>query len=217
LQALGNDIVDLDAPGNPGRSRDSRFLERVFTAEERCLIERAGRPDALVWGLWAAKEAAYKAVSREDPAVCAIPRRYPVSLEGGDVPGAPVRLAGSVLTPRGSLALAVEVTDQWVHALAAPAHRLGSLCSGVERPGDADDPPEYGRRRLIEAVSRLAGCRTGELDIVRGGQGTSAPCLLFRGELLAAAISLSHDGRFTAFAFDLAALWPSFWALSAKS
>ncbi|MBE0557548.1 MAG: 4'-phosphopantetheinyl transferase superfamily protein, partial [Proteobacteria bacterium] len=67
MPGVGNDVVDLNEPDNRGKSGDDRFLGRVFTAEERELIARAAAPNTLLWSLWAAKEAAYKAVSGDDP------------------------------------------------------------------------------------------------------------------------------------------------------
>lgn len=61
---VGNDVVDLTAPRAAGRAADRRFVERVFTAEERDAIARAADPDLALWHGWAAKEAAYKVVSR---------------------------------------------------------------------------------------------------------------------------------------------------------
>ncbi len=67
MRGVGNDVVDLKEPDNRGKSGDERFLARVFTAQERELIAQAAAPDTLLWSFWAAKEAAYKAVSGGDP------------------------------------------------------------------------------------------------------------------------------------------------------
>jgi phosphopantetheine--protein transferase-like protein len=207
---VGNDIVDLAAPGNLGKSGDGRFCRRVFTAEERALIAGAARPDALLWALWAAKEAAYKAVSRGDPAVCSIPRQYRAVLETGNASGTAACLAGKVIIPRGELALRVAVTADWVHALAAGSEAaLDRLCRGVEGLDVAGDPSAFVREVLLRGISRFLGCAAGDLSIVKDPGGHGAPGVLFRGRLLAAEVSLSHDGRFAAFAFDPATLIPA--------
>ena len=84
MPPVGNDIVDLKEPDNCGKSGDDRFLGRVFTPEERDRIVAAACPDQLLWAFWAAKEAAYKAVSRDDPSICSTPRRYGVALDDQD-------------------------------------------------------------------------------------------------------------------------------------
>ena len=42
---IGNDIVDLAEPGVAGKERDRRFVDRVFTPDERARILGCGRAD----------------------------------------------------------------------------------------------------------------------------------------------------------------------------
>jgi phosphopantetheine--protein transferase-like protein len=213
LPGVGNDVVDLKDPENIGKSRDDRFLGRVFTAGERELIASVPSPDTLLWSLWAAKEAAYKAVSSADPAVCSIPHRYRVVLEAEDATRKIVRLAGKVITPRGELVLEVAVSADWVHALAAGAEEaLKRLCRRVKRlegRKGAVNPSAFVRGALLREIARRLDCPVGDLSVVKNPDGLGAPRVLFRGDLLAAEVSLSHDGRFVAFAFDPATLIPA--------
>jgi phosphopantetheinyl transferase (holo-ACP synthase) len=203
LPPVGNDIVDLTAPGNLGKGRDGRLCNRVLTLEERVLIDRTGRPDTLLWALWAAKEAAYKAISRDDPAVCSIPRQYRVFLGARQAVGTAASLAGKVITPRGELALRVELTADWVHALAAGSETaLDRICRCVEGLEGGIDPSAFVRVGLLREIARFLDCATGDLSVVKDTVGPGAPGLLLRGRLLAVEVSLSHDGRFAAFAFD---------------
>lgn len=64
---MGVDVVDRTQLRAEGRSRDERFLDRVFTETERERIDRSPDPDLEVWILWAAKEAAFKVVSKLEP------------------------------------------------------------------------------------------------------------------------------------------------------
>lgn len=206
MPPVGNDIVDLAAPGNPGKSGDARFCGRVFTAEERDLLAGAARPDALLWALWAAKEAAYKAVSRDDPAVCSIPRQYRVEINGINGDSA-LFITGKVITPRGELALRILLTADWVHALAAESEAaLDRLCGCVEDLDGAGDPSAFVRGGLLREIAHLLGFAAGDLSVVKDPDGPGAPGVLFRGRPLATEVSLSHDGRFAAFAFDPATL-----------
>lgn len=213
LPGVGNDVVDLKDPENIGKSRDDRFLDRVFTAGERELIASDPSTDTLLWSLWAAKEAAYKAVSSADPTVRSIPRRYRVVLDARDATRKIVRLAGKVITPRGELVLEVAVSADWVHALAAGAEEtLNRLCRLVQRlegGKGAADPSAFVRGALLGEIARRLDCPVGDLSVVKNQDGLGAPRVLFRGELLAAEVSLSHDGRFAAFAFDPATLIPA--------
>jgi hypothetical protein len=216
LPPVGNDVVDLAAPGNPGKSGDDRFCGRVFTAEERALISGAPQPDALLWALWAAKEAAYKAISRGDPAVCSIPRQYRIEINGdsalfishGKINRAlSPFITGRVITPAGELALRIALTANWVHALAAGSETvLDRLCRRVEALNGAGDPSAIVRKGLLREVARHLCCPVGDLSVIKDSGGSGAPGVLFRSRPLAVEVSFSHDGRFTAFAFDPATL-----------
>jgi phosphopantetheinyl transferase (holo-ACP synthase) len=221
LQPVGNDVVDLGLPENRDRSKDRRFLERVFTREEQEGIARAACPDTLLWALWAAKEAAFKAVGRADPAVGSVPRRYPVLLDGraGDCPAAgtgaagdetenPVdSLSGMVHTLHGALPVHVLLTGDWVHALAAGTKgALARLIHQVDRldePGAETDPSRAVRARLARRIADRWGCRVEAIEVRKNPRNPDAPCLFLHGRELPVAVSLSHDGRFTAFALDL--------------
>jgi phosphopantetheine--protein transferase-like protein len=221
LPPVGNDVVDLKDPENIGKSRDDRFLCRVFTAGERELIASVSSPDTLLWSLWAAKEAAYKTVSSTDPAVCSIPRRYHVVLETENSAGKAVRVAGKVITPRGEVALEVAVSAEWVHALAAGAEEtLKRLCHRVKRLEEgkgAVNPSAFVRGVLLREIARRLDCPVGDLSVVKNPDVPDVPRVLFRGRLLAAEVSLSHDGRFAAFAFDSVTQIPADCAGRAKS
>jgi phosphopantetheine--protein transferase-like protein len=217
LPPVGNDIVDLGDMENRGKNRDKRFLDRVLTTEEQLLLSAAARPEALLWSLWAAKEAAYKAVNRDDPEVCSIPRRYRVFLNDG-----------RVVTPRGEVALRVIVTDDYVHALAAGSEAcLEGMVQRVDNFGDSIlnstrikytvpeiivpeiiDPSAFVRVQLLGEIARCLHCPVDDLEIGKAPVGSGAPRVFLRGSPLAAEISLSHDGRFTAFAFDLSPAIP---------
>jgi hypothetical protein len=268
LPGVGNDVVDLKDPENQGKSGDERFLARVFTFEEREQIAQAAAPDTLLWSFWAAKEAAYKAVSGGDPPVCSIPRRYPVhietsalfgnrdplarwtffdpapprsaaktelALERSDTVFAPASLRGQgspknlqcalpgsdfqgshlggkagglltgwVVTPLGEMALRITVTDDYVHAIAAgfDADVIGIFqrVDRMEDGGNPGDPSVFVRGQLLAEISRRLDCSIDELTVRNDPSGSGAP-RVFRGDRpLSLEISLSHDGRFTAFA-----------------
>ena len=61
---VGNDIVDLGHPRCSGKSTDLRFLNRIFHSSEASRILSEEDPDRALWLHWAAKEAAFKVVSK---------------------------------------------------------------------------------------------------------------------------------------------------------
>jgi 4'-phosphopantetheinyl transferase EntD len=80
---IGNDLVDLRAREAAGKSGDARFVARVFTAREAELIASSPSPDAVLWMLWAAKEAAYKVAKKLRPDVIFAHSRYEVIPDDG--------------------------------------------------------------------------------------------------------------------------------------
>jgi phosphopantetheine--protein transferase-like protein len=235
LPPVGNDIVDLKEPDNCGKSGDDRFIGRVFIPEERDRIVGAACPDKLLWAFWAAKEAAYKAVSRDDPSIRSTPRRYSVALDDRNVNCRKSRvedsagriafddqnagktidagtrsescLTGRVITPGGVAALRVIVTDEYVHALAVAGDEdLATLVYRVDRidvEKDAGGASAFVRRQLLLEIALRLECPIDDLAIRKERSGSGAPSVFLRGEPLAMEISLSHNGRFTAFAFQL--------------
>jgi len=66
LLRLGNDIVSLKQAGILNKSQHTRFVNRVFTPSEQFSIKNSVNPDITLWTMWAAKEAAYKVVSKKE-------------------------------------------------------------------------------------------------------------------------------------------------------
>jgi phosphopantetheinyl transferase (holo-ACP synthase) len=64
LLLLGNDIIDLNEAGIAGKFHNARFVERVFSHEEKSAISVSENPDLTLWMFWAAKETAYKIISK---------------------------------------------------------------------------------------------------------------------------------------------------------
>lgn len=64
VTAHGNDVVDLARPRCTGKHEDERFLRRVFTPAERGAIRSDARPHDALWRRWAAKEAAFKVITK---------------------------------------------------------------------------------------------------------------------------------------------------------
>jgi phosphopantetheinyl transferase (holo-ACP synthase) len=204
LPPVGNDVVDLKHPENQGKIRDDRFLGRVFTAEERGRIAVAARPETFLWALWAAKEAAFKVISRDDPTVRSTPRKYAILLDegyefrtvnGAGISAGPVVtvgndlsrtsyslkmsdtfLAGRAITPRGELALRIIVTDDYVHALsAATASDLDDIFQRVDRMDVGEDPGDASDFVRRQLLIEIACCLDCPLDELSIGKEPLGP------------------------------------------
>jgi phosphopantetheinyl transferase (holo-ACP synthase) len=188
---IGNDVVDLTQRGTQPGAQHPRFDARVFSERERELIA-SDATQRVRWVLWAAKEAAYKVAKKLDRAVVWAPARFEVSLDSREA-------GGVVRHGEREFALRVEACDAYVHALARGVPSAGSERSGVAEAASADlsgAVREFARAALAVQV----GCSAERLSIAKRGR---IPLLCVDGEPARADLSLSHHGRFVAFACEL--------------
>lgn len=212
---MGNDIVDLKIPEARGKSRDARFLKKALTGPEQCAVARSFFPDRLLWAFWAAKETAFKAASKLDPDIASAPRRYEVDLEEEGAFGPWMnKICGIVRTPNGRVPVRVLFHPEYVHCIGG-CFRSGSLDDMIWEVAPIEDIPgskdihslserESAAARTL-AVSRLSSilrCAPGDIRISHSNGPADArfPVVYRKGQPPRIDISLSHDGRFVAFA-----------------
>lgn len=234
LLLVGNDVVDLDHRNCRGKSDDLRFLDRVLAPAERTLVAAAPDPDHALWLHWAAKEAAFKVVTKllGEPPVF-VHAAFGVEPERGGDRGL-VRYEGQALPWR------VEpVRDRCLHLFAwndrgagggergqavGPAGEPPPIETGIARlDEDADIPRERFSERECAAIhsaasawvriharaalARKAGIAEDRVEIVcdPGPSGRTPPRALVDGRPSAWDVSLSHHGRWLAWALTSAA------------
>jgi len=206
LIIIGNDIVDLTDPGNIGKSRNSRFIRRVFSGAEEEFIATADDPDVLLWALWAAKETAYKIASKINILSVFTPRDYHVVLSPGN--HGPTR-SGMVYSPEGPVIMRVLITLEYVHCIGATLlpglldHVLWDIarfCPAAE--GSGHDPSMAVRRLAGRRLAELLGVSEADIDIrrVMDADKWGPPAPYFEGQSIPFDLSLSHDGAFVAYA-----------------
>jgi phosphopantetheine--protein transferase-like protein len=216
---IGNDIVDLAEPGVAGKEQDRRFMDRVFTPDERARILASAAPTIALWKTWAAKEAAYKIASKIRGKVVFAHRAFEVE------PGTTNTLGHSAKVRFDGLDIRVrwQTARDYVHC-------VGQLIQ--QSAGDASAAPRAPRRIISDIVHhghllygtltaaeqasvhstpsarvRLVARRLFERWELQGAEvlrqwrewGWSPPVVALEGQPLAGFdVSLSHDGRFVA-------------------
>lgn len=145
---IGNDIVDLAEPGVAGKERDRRFMDRVFTPEERERILAAAAPTLALWRTWTAKETAFKIASKLKEGVVFAHRRFEVGPEPPPAPGPAShgRLSDWVSVRFEDLDVRVrwETAVDYVHCIGQLARGEVPVAAGPEAPGRA--------RRLLAGI-----------------------------------------------------------------
>jgi phosphopantetheinyl transferase (holo-ACP synthase) len=217
--SVGNDVVDLDDPETRLDGLHPRWAARVFTAAERAALERAAdEPLAgaspwserhrLHWALWAAKESAYKARKRADAGTVFAPRDFVVKL--APLPREDGVTTGLVIHHGESFTVVVRFDGACLHAVAKELNaaplpvlaRAATVDRGftIQDPTPPSPPPGGGAaRRLASAtIASALGLAPERLRI-----GGRPPALLRDGRATGVCLSLSHHGRFVAFAASL--------------
>ncbi len=189
---IGNDVVDLAHRGVQPGAQHPRFDARVFTESERALIA-SDATQRVRWVLWAAKEAAYKVAKKLDAAVVWAPARFEVSLEA--------RGHGVVQHGARRFALHIEETEDYVHALATDgALRASGERAGVALLGSGEDASAAARAYACQELAARLGLAPAALSVAKRGR---IPVLCVHGAPARADLSLSHHGRFVAYACEL--------------
>jgi len=212
---IGNDIVDLKATSARGRGTDRRLMKKILADAEIRAVQGSRQPDALLWGFWAAKEAAFKVRAKIDPETVFSPRRFRVVLCFLPFRNQSSFSPGRVDTPGGSVAVRIFFDADHVRCIGAatdsgeaadPDRVLHGWGSVVEAKGISSESlreSSAARKMAIRHIARLTGRNAEEMEIARqqNGSGAGAPILYYRGDKEPIDISLSHDERFAAYAF----------------
>jgi phosphopantetheinyl transferase (holo-ACP synthase) len=182
---IGNDVVDLGDPAIEDHHRIERFVARVCADEERPRV----RSKADLWSLFAAKEAAYKALVM-------------LGRDPGFSHRAIVVAADRVLVRWGDYRLALRLTgdDDHVHAVAWDARLPEPVAHASRTP---EPPGDAARALACELTARATGLDVAALRVVRdpspeAWDGFGPPRVERLGAPIGVEVSLSHDGRFVA-------------------
>ncbi len=152
---VGNDVVDLQDPGNQPGAIHSGFDRRVFCASELRSLDATPTDSArhvLRWTYWAAKESTFKLVQQRDESISFRPRSFTVTETG---PGqVDVTFDGSVYV------VTLDITDQRVHAIARSVESDALPLSRVD--GSATVPTAADASKLVRAqAARTIGKHLG--------------------------------------------------------
>ncbi|MFP4573454.1 MAG: 4'-phosphopantetheinyl transferase superfamily protein [Desulfobacterales bacterium] len=207
---VGNDIVDLKTQAAKGKSTDTRFMRKVLTPHEKQAVLHASDPDQYLWALWASKESAYKAVSKSYPQVPAAPKRYPVFLTSK--PSA-ILMNGVVHGPKGIARVRLFLNQEYVHCIGlySCSHGLNDICWGLEKilpcQSAVDGLPAESQSAMVRRMAAKSIARQLNLDPekiqikrIKNDLGLGPPMVYINGSRSTIDISLSHHGRFNAYA-----------------
>ena len=211
--ALGNDIVDLNDPFAREKGRCRRYADRVLSSREISWWGKSDDPARFLWACWSVKEAAYKAFQKAAGPIPFLPRNMETTDLAGEERG---KGRGTVRTPWGGACLRLFFEEDYVHALCAPSGDAVldrarwhveemPLAGGKATSRENADPSRDVRKAAARVLAPLLGVHEKNIRILRDHEKTGSPVpRLFIGERESPAdLTLSHDGRYGAFAFAM--------------
>jgi hypothetical protein len=195
--------VDLKEPANAGKSKDSRFLKKILTNAEIEFIQNAENPDAALWSHWACKETAYKVIKKSFPDAAFIPRQWQVTFNRSKSKYSD----GEVIIPgKDRVYIRLFSNLQYVYCIGADA-----LTALDELIWSVDVLPEkekinlslFLRNCLAQSLAKHFSLNFHHIKIKRTRENgeLQPPCVYVNGRKTDIDISLSHDGRFVAYAY----------------
>lgn len=214
--AVGIDVVDLADPRCRGKAADRRFVERILHASEAAAVASDPDPDRALWRLWAAKEAAFKVVSKTEgapPPFVHAAFRMDGDLVRWRAREVPVRLEerGEALVVVAWEAESGDLDVRWDVAEAGavdpdPGLDLDALVRRhlheAERPPVHSRPSALVRLAARRALAEALAAPEARVAVVcpGGPAGRVPPVAHLDGQRAPADVSLSHHGRYLAWA-----------------
>ena len=188
---IGNDIVDLKQAAKDSNWKRRGFLDKVFTTEEQQLIFSAKDKDQMVWLLWTMKEAAYKAHLQKTEIPFFNPKKIRCQLVS--------ETEGFVSVFKAKYQTKSILTEDWIHTqTVSEENTFGfSDCFLVDALSNISQS-EVVRQKLVAYYSATYEIVQSDIKIVKNSFGI--PILKIRNQTLKKSLSLSHHGRFGAFA-----------------
>jgi phosphopantetheinyl transferase (holo-ACP synthase) len=196
--------VDLKESANAEKSRNSRFLKKILTDAEIEFVQNARNPDMALWSHWACKETAFKVIKKICPDTAFLPRRWMVvfnqtksKYSDGEV----------MISGKERIYIRLASNSQYVHCVGADVlTALDKLIWSVDVLPEKEkiNPSLYLRHRLGQDLAQHFSLNFHDIKIKRTRENGELipPRVYVSGRKTDIDISLSHDGRFIAYAFN---------------
>lgn len=182
---IGNDIIDLKIaiPGN--KSKNHRFLNKIFTEGEKATIRGSGNPEIRLWQLWSMKEAAYKAHQRLHNLSRKLnPTSFECFINSKEN-------SGSVKIGEETYLARAEITSKYIHSIVHREEIHQIIYVNNKKP----------KEKFILDISSELTLEDELISISKDSNGI--PSLSLKKEGKKIPFSLSHHGDFSAFVFPL--------------
>lgn len=127
---IGNDVIDLAQARRESNWRRKGFLEKLYTLEEREVIQNGADTELYVWLFWSMKEAAYKIYNRETGLRAFMPHQLECTIDkyGKENYQGRVAVKGTIYTTQ------TIITGEMIHTIALPAEHSDKQVIFIDKP-----------------------------------------------------------------------------------
>jgi phosphopantetheine--protein transferase-like protein len=196
---IGNDIVDLTQAAKDSNWKRKGFVNKVFTKVEQEYIAQSEDENSTVWGLWSAKEAAYKAHNREHgkrwfnprKIECTVIKKRELSITYKALIGNNSYYINTLRFPKYVVSFALDSRLKSTSTSEASFSLSGS---------DYNTQHNQTYTQLYQFLANKFSWELQELSIVKNAFGV--PNIFLNNQLLPNLLSISHHGKFAAVVID---------------
>ena len=185
---VGNDIVDLEKANQESNWKHSRFIDKIFTANEKSIIENSNNPFQNIWRLWSMKESAYKAYVQHYRKPFFNPKKIECSYIDG--------IKGRATIEDAVYKTTTEITQNYIYTTALSSINIYSECFKALEENQSSES----HKRLLKAFAEVYQLNFEELEIRKDTIGI--PRLFYKEEPKKHSISITHHGLFVGIAFN---------------
>ncbi len=188
-----------------GKSQDTRFVKRILTPSERKVLIHCdpSTRDIILWSFWAGKETGYKIASKRHSQISSSPQKYEIKLSNNGMSP----LEGTVISPEGCFPLRFFINSSCIHCVGVSRKpkNIDILFYNISPSPNSDcniSESEEVRTFAKQDLSINLEIPMNDIHIYRpkGADGQRPPQITISGKHTGD-ISLSHHGKFIAYAF----------------
>lgn len=187
---IGNDIIDLEIPISPNWNTN-RYLNKMFSSVEQAAILNSENLEVSLQLFWSLKEAAYKAHQRR----FSLPRKYnPKDFQCEILSENKMKVKATVKIGKYVYSCNSFLTPHSIHSVATVDKYLKFSVKIIDHKKSL-------QKELLTEYARLFNAS--EINLHLEKDANNIPFLYLKNQRLAQAFSLTHHGKYAAFAIAL--------------
>tara|TARA_B100000767_G_scaffold275556_1_gene313253 strand:- start:1730 stop:2296 length:567 start_codon:yes stop_codon:yes gene_type:complete len=183
---IGNDIIDLKLAKIQSNWQREGFLKKQFTNKEQEIILNADNSFFQVWLFWSMKEAAYKSVTQQSKKRFFSPQKFKCNLINEN--------QGIVFFEGHKVHTTTLSNSFYIYTIASKYLKEGNVFSQIGSPKTVN----IDIKNKLQEETGISNTQIKQRKSING-----APFYYHKEELLTNSCSISHHGKYGAFAFTL--------------